>query len=257
MSSQDLVLDPSLRQWVLFPILFVMILVGIIRHYATILLQPGPKKDDDSLAVREQQILAYSTYVRSNSMMISSDSFDIRRTHLVENLRKGAYLKDPQVLVNSAAQNANNMLTDPKGMDNMMSMFKGQIMMVVPQTLMMGWINAFFAGFILMRLPFPLTIRFKSMLQSGVDTSDLDVRWVSSLSWYFLNLMGLQSVYSLILGTGNSAGGIVQTANPAAAMMQPGTDVSKLHLAEAENLQLVKHDYLLEGIEDRIISTYS
>lgn len=54
-----------------------------------------------------------------------------------------------------------------------------------------------------MKLPFPLTIRFKSMLQSGVMTRDLDVRWVSSLSWYFLNLFGLQSVFGFILGHDN------------------------------------------------------
>ncbi len=54
-----------------------------------------------------------------------------------------------------------------------------------------------------MKLPFPLTIRFKSMLQSGVATRDLDVRWVSSLSWYFLNLFGLQSVFNFILGDDN------------------------------------------------------
>ena len=54
-----------------------------------------------------------------------------------------------------------------------------------------------------MKLPFPLTIRFKSMLQSGVMTRDLDVRWVSSLSWYFLNLFGLQSVFGFILGSDN------------------------------------------------------
>lgn len=53
------------------------------------------------------------------------------------------------------------------------------------------------------KLPFPLTIRFKSMLQSGVMTRDLDVRWVSSLSWYFLNLFGLQSVFGFILGSDN------------------------------------------------------
>lgn len=55
-----------------------------------------------------------------------------------------------------------------------------------------------------MRLPFPLTIRFKGMLQSGVATKDLDVRWVSAVSWYVLNLIGLKSVFALMLGNNNS-----------------------------------------------------
>ena len=58
-------------------------------------------------------------------------------------------------------------------------------------------------GCLTVKLPFPLTIRFKSMLQSGVATRDLDVQWVSSLSWYFLNLFGLQSVFIFILGDDN------------------------------------------------------
>lgn len=58
-------------------------------------------------------------------------------------------------------------------------------------------------NWMIVKLPFPLTIRFKSMLQSGVATRDLDVRWVSSLSWYFLNLFGLQSIFGFILGADN------------------------------------------------------
>lgn len=54
-----------------------------------------------------------------------------------------------------------------------------------------------------MRLPFPLTIRFKAMLQTGVATQDLDVRWVSAVSWYVLNLIGLKSVFALMLGNEN------------------------------------------------------
>jgi hypothetical protein len=41
------------------------------------------------------------------------------------------------------------------------------------------------------------------MLQSGINTPDLDAAWVSSLSWYFLNLFGLNPIFRLILGQEN------------------------------------------------------
>jgi hypothetical protein len=251
MSAPDLVLDPGLRDWVLLPILVVMILVGIIRHYASILLAAGPKVVDNR-GQREQSYLNYGMALRANAGNINNASFASRQTYLSENFRNAVYVKD------AGQKPGMNVLSDPKGMESMMSGMKNQIMMFVPQTVMMGWINAFFAGFVLMRLPFPLTIRFKAMLQSGVATTDLDVRWVSSISWYILNLLGLSSVYALILGDSNSAGGVQAMGGmPAQAMFnQPGVDFTKLYIAEAENLDLVRHEYLLDGIEERIIRRY-
>lgn len=105
-------------------------------------------------------------------------------------------------------------------MDGMMSGMKTQMVMMVPQMIIMGWINFFFQGFVLsecicqshwtvaeptaqVKLPFPLTLGFKSMLQRGIETPDMDVRWVSSLSWYFLNFFGLNGLYRMILGSDN------------------------------------------------------
>jgi len=140
-----------------------------------------------------------------------------------------------------------------------MGMMKGNVAMMVPQTLIMGWINAFFSGFVIMKLPFPLTPQFKAMLQSGVGTRDLDVRWVSSLSWYFLTLFGLQPVYNFILGSDNSANQMSQQMaqmNPTAAM-GGNNDPDKLFLSEAENLEVIEHDYILNGIEDRLLASLS
>lgn len=122
-----------------------------------------------------------------------------RKNFLVQAYQSGSYLKNPEAVGQPPA----NPMSDPAGLDQMMNMVKGNMAMIVPQTLIMGWINAFFSGFVIcqtrfsfitvsdyanvcsraVKLPFPLTIRFKSMLQSGVNTRDLDVRWVSSLSW--------------------------------------------------------------------------
>lgn len=39
-------------------------------------------------------------------------------------------------------------MTDPAGMEAMMGMMKGNMAMIVPQTLIMSWINAFFSGYV-------------------------------------------------------------------------------------------------------------
>jgi hypothetical protein len=39
------------------------------------------------------------------------------------------------------------------------------------------------------KIPFPLTQRFRSMLQNGIDLSTVDVSYVSSRSWYLSKFM--------------------------------------------------------------------
>ncbi|KAJ1984637.1 hypothetical protein H4R34_000540 [Dimargaris verticillata] len=112
----------------------------------------------------------------------------------------------------------------------------------------------------LVKLPFPLTVRFKSMLQAGVSTPDMDVSWVSSLSWYFLNLFGLRGIFSLILGEGNTADGMhdMQAMSMGAMGSQPGQpqNFHKLFLAEKENLDIATHQWALDDVEERLLRKY-
>lgn len=90
----------------------------------------------------------------------------------------------------------------------------------------MAWVNFFFTGFVVAKVPFPLTQKFRGMLQRGVDLQSLDVTYVSSLSWYFLNVFGLRGLLSVALGE--------ETVDDTAIMqqqMQMGMDTNQAYKA--------------------------
>lgn len=255
--------------WILLPITIVMILTGILRHYLSTLLQTAPKRQPLP-KIREQRSLLRAQNLRTNYQQISKSAFDKRKEAFIEGAREGKFLADPE----ARGKPKGNPMSDPAMMEGMMGMMKGNVAMMVPQSLIMGWINAFFSGYVisefachydcpgemlidLVKLPFPLTPQFKQMLQAGVGTRDLDVRWVSSLSWYFLTLFGLQPVYNFILGSNNAASQVAQQmaqqqmgANP----MGGAEDPDKIFNAEGENLEVIDHRYILEGVEDRLLA---
>jgi hypothetical protein len=91
----------------------------------------------------------------------------------------------------------------------------------------------------------------------------MDVRWVSSLSWYFLNFFGLNGLYRVILGGDNSADSSRDmTASPfaGAGASAPGQaqDFNKAFKAECEHLELAQGQYLWIGddVEDRVLQRY-
>jgi len=239
-----------------------MILVGILRHYVVVLLQSPPTKLPRA-AIREQRALVRSQILRATSgySPIPPTFYKSISQHLSEAFAAGTYLKDGPVKGDVPAPPPNP-LSDPAAMDGMMSGMKTQMVMMVPQMVIMGWINFFFQGFVLIKLPFPLTLGFKSMLQRGIETPDMDVRWVSSLSWYFLNFFGLNGLYRLLLGGDNSADSARDmTLSPFVATGgAPGQtqDFNKLFKAERDNLEFAEGVYSWVGndVEDRVLRKY-
>jgi len=212
-------------------------------------------------ALREQKALARSQILcatASNSPLPQSFYRSISQD-LSAAFAAGAFLRDGPP-TSETSSTPPNPLSDPAAMDGMMAGMKTQMVIMVPQMIIMGWINFFFQGFVLIKLPFPLTLGFKSMLQRGIETTDMDVRWVSSLSWYFLNFFGLNGLYQLILGGGNSADSSNDKAHSPFAMAgtaQPGQpqDFGKLFKAERDNLAFSEgiYSWVGENVEERVL----
>eukprot|EP00028_Trichosphaerium_sp_Am-I-7-wt_P014693 CAMPEP_0168511120 /NCGR_PEP_ID=MMETSP0405-20121227/1917_1 /TAXON_ID=498012 /ORGANISM="Trichosphaerium sp, Strain Am-I-7 wt" /LENGTH=171 /DNA_ID=CAMNT_0008529179 /DNA_START=249 /DNA_END=764 /DNA_ORIENTATION=- len=158
-----------------------------------------------------------------------------------------------------AAGGTNSMMNNPM-MDpmNMNSMMKRNAAMLVSNLLVYTWIDHFFAGFVALKLPFGMTEGFRPMLQSGLGLRQLDVRYVSSMSWYVLNLVGLRGLISMFLGGNNKADEAqmmrmqMQSMQGGAAGMM-GSDPSKAYKDARENLQLIEHTWALENTELRLI----
>uniref|UniRef100_A0A672Q2Y0 ER membrane protein complex subunit 3 n=1 Tax=Sinocyclocheilus grahami TaxID=75366 RepID=A0A672Q2Y0_SINGR len=175
MAGPELLLDSSIRLWVVLPIVFITFFVGVLRHYVTQLIHNDKKVD-------LQQV---------------SDSYSLR-------------------FLNVTKQKYNDF----------------------PKT----------------KVPFPLTLRFKPMLQRGIELISLDASWVSSASWYFLNVFGLRSMYTLILGQDNAAdqSRIMQDQMTGAAMAMP-PDPNKAFKSEWEALEIVEHKWALENVEEELV----
>ena len=126
------------------------------------------------------------------------------------------------------------------------------------------WINYVFSGFIVLKLPFSLTSRFREMLQSGIQMENLDVSYVSAISWYFLAFFGLRGFISYFSGedAANSIDAATITGSPMLAASQgmmtaPGQNIVQVFSAEREALLVKEHKYELQDAEQRLIKLLS
>lgn len=92
-------------------------------------------------------------------------------------------------------------LMDPEMLGNQVISL---LMQMVPSVVLGQWVRYLFGGFAVCRLPFPLGPQFRGMLQIGIERAgqSLDVRYVSALSWYIINLFGASGIVDLLLDGG-------------------------------------------------------
>ncbi|KAI1732478.1 integral membrane protein DUF106 domain-containing protein [Ditylenchus destructor] len=229
----DLLLDPAIRSWVFVPIIVIVFLIGIIRHYAYLLLVNKKKSDLQNL--KDSHYLAKARILRENGRFLPANGFAMRKYFL--NDEEHGYM-----LKRVAKQTSQPSALDPSMITDML---KGNMLNMIPMIFIGGWINWTFSGFVATKVPFPLTLRFKPMLQAGINLASLDAAWVSSASWYFLNAFGLRSVYNLVLGGENAAESVMDEQMQGAPQAPP--DPQQAFKAEWEALQLYSHSFRAES----------
>ncbi|KRZ78872.1 ER membrane protein complex subunit 3 [Trichinella papuae] len=230
----ELLLDPSIRTWVFVPIVLFTFLIGVVRHYLAILIHT--KKEIGLQQIQDSHALVRSRLLRENGRYLSKHSFLMRKQFF--NDEESGYFKVAQQRQSPVV----NPMSDPSVMTDML---KGNLLNVIPMLVIGGWINWTFSGFVTTKVPFPLTLRFKPMLQHGIALASLDASWVSSASWYFLNVFGLRSMYALILGEDNAAdqARLMQEQVTMSANTVPH-DPRQAFKAEWEALQICSHNWM-------------
>ncbi|KAL1130239.1 hypothetical protein AAG570_013177 [Ranatra chinensis] len=239
----ELLLDTNIRGWVFLPIVVITFLVGIVRHFISLLASSVKKAEIQQ--VQDSQVMMRARILRENGIYLTRSSFQMRR-HFFNNEDVGYFKTQKRV---STAQNP---MTDPSLMTDML---KGNITNVLPMIMIGGWINWMFSGFVTTKVPFPLTLRFKPMLQRGIELVSLDAAWVSSASWYFLNVFGLRSIYALVLGENNAADQSrhFQEHMSGAAMAMP-PDPKAAFKSEWEALEICDHHWALNNAENDLMA---
>lgn len=249
----ELQLDPRMKIWVLVPISIVMLLVGIIQQHIMVFIK-SKVKTAPRTKISENQYINKAQLLLCNRGNLNNTSFTMRREYLSQVLSEGKYLA-----LKSKSEEPQNVLSDPNTMELMTNMAVSNFANYIPQTIIMWWVDYFFAGFVLMKLPFPLTVRFKDMLQTGILTPDLDACWVSSISWYFISMFGLTPVYNLLLGSteDDEAHQTYMQSQFVDSNMPGGPAPEAIMKNYANELTTAQHESSLDGVEERVLAIYS
>lgn len=295
--SQNILLDSSIRDWVVLPLLVLMIQAGLLRHYLSILLRPSEKHKIPHVDHRIKNALSRSSRLRSGAASyISKEKWESRITYwtggdvptdsdqnvgylkeelqwLEEEEEKMQLLKEKEEAEggegSGGGNGSGNNSGEIDGMPDPMAMMgpmKGQFAFMAQNMVMMQGIGYFFSGYVLVKVPIPLTTGFKGMFQRGLDLSTLETSYVSSVSWYFLVMFGLRAFFKLVIeGDGTTQKehmeasmihadmGYTMNGNPNGPMNKSKFDPAKAIRTEIENLDLCKHKSILDDADRRLL----
>lgn len=256
-------IDPSIRNWVFFPITLITVLVNLLVKYLTLYMnqekkQPVPStcKDPDI----KQELLSKDVDIKvtsalNRSIKIRQNYFNISERGFRQ--RKAFFCKEGEGFFNQKFENKPAEIMNPNMMFDMVK--KNAINMLYYGLIFVGC-GFFFSGFILLKLPFGLSQQYRSMLQQGLAIPNLDLSYVSAVSWCFILVFGLNSIMQHLDGGDDYSVFKEQEKMMNAPMQGLGgpqeKDYTKIMSSEKENLEIITFHSVLDDAVDEMISKY-
>ncbi|KIY99616.1 hypothetical protein MNEG_8345 [Monoraphidium neglectum] len=111
-------------------------------------------------------------------------------------------------------------------------------------------VSFFFSGFVMGKVPFSLSPRFRPMLQRGVDLASLDVSYFTGLSYYILLLFSSRGPFSLVFreDTVDDAE-LMRRQMAMGATPGAGFDAVAVFKSEKAAWEATAHEWALESAE--------
>lgn len=224
----ELLLDPMIRDWVLLPLTGIIIIVQLLR---TIVMQIINKPaSQEATEVAQRALVARSQRTRMLAGFLTDDSFLNRKAFLIKRKGRGLRAKAEAPMVDPTAA---------------MGPMRTQAVFYLSNIGFLFIVQTLFTGFVLVKLPFAVTSRFRDVTQRDVAHALelLDPSLVTSFSWYMMCLYGCQGIITLVLG-GKSG----EFADQSAMMMsqmgmggrQQGWNPKVAYKAERQQLRIVQ-----------------
>lgn len=233
-------LDHRIQIWVLLPISIATALMSLLRRAITVIATEEPPTN--LIKTRDSNTLARSANLRRSGGWISHEQFMVRKVYFVH--PQTGVLTKP-----SKAKSAMSALMNPQHLANQVTALLSSLL---PQMILGAWARYLFAGVAVCRLPFPLSQRFRGMLQSGMELAgqNVSVSYVSALSWYLLNLFGNAGFIRVIThGTD-----VTPPQQNLASQVAMNVGLEKVFETERSALQDVHYESLLDEAEQQLIS---
>lgn len=247
----DIILDPAIRNFVMFPILLVILMKSfLISNIMRIMKKPSVEKDQKKLDFNNR--LTRSKRTRANANFLSTKSFNRRSKWL-----RTVALKEQKAAEKEEKSTEQSM----EDMQNVLGQMQGGSIGNFASMGLMMWANSFFSGFVLLRLPFEVQDCYRGLVQRGIVLKNLDCSYVSSLAWYFSTSFGLRGLTSLLQqGTGfdemkmmaNPMGGMQQSMQPSVGAYDPNPQLK----AERNGLSITNHEFHLDHIETLLLEKW-